>query len=182
MYKRQALLPGALSLSAANWRTGAIPYGKEAFVFIYDESIPSRLPELAEVRERVGADWAAAETDRRFAESASRKAAEIAAAVKAGKSFADAARDAGLKPAPAVNFVRRECPPELARHIVSLDPLPIGGTSSALPSGPDRIVARIITRLGPDPVKDDPLAREITEELGRTAASITAGGAREIAE
>ncbi len=171
-----ALLADALRLNSTEWRTGASFFGADAFVFIFDGSDPSRLPELAEVRARVVADHAAAETDRLFAEAASRKAVEIAAAVKAGKDFAAASTAAGFKVTPARNFERGECPDDLAAHLTALDPLAIGEVSPMLTAGRDRLVARIITKLAPDTTKDDPATAFHTAQIGSMSAALTAQG------
>lgn len=172
----EALLKSALELTPGRWRTAAIPFGAEAFVFIYDGSVPSRIPALAEVLARVTADRDAEETDRLFAESATAKAAAIAAEVKAGKNFADAAKAAGLTVAPAENFEFQKPTENLAAHLDALETLPVGGVSGALRAGPDRVVAHVIARSAPDAGKTDATESNIRKNLGRMAAGTTAQG------
>lgn len=170
-----ALLAGASGLNEIKWYT-AIPYGPEVFVFIYDGKVPSRIPELAEVRARVSADLAAEETDRRFETVAAEKAAGIAAAVKSGKSFAEAAASAGFKAAPAETFELRRHPDSLAAAITSLEAIPVGGVSTSLRSGKDRMVVHIIGRTPPAPETKDPLAAGFAENIARMTTLLTVRG------
>lgn len=169
-----ALLAEALTLNATRWRSGAIPFGPEAYAFVFDSAIPSRLPEFAEVKKRVATERAAAETDRLFAKAADAKAAEIAAAVKSGKKFADAAKAAGLKTAPVLTFEYQNAPAELEDQLQILETVPVGGVSGALRSGADRTVAHIVARTAPAVTKEDPLADRIAEVIGSESARATA--------
>jgi hypothetical protein len=171
-----ALLESALELSPARWRTAAIPFGSEAFVFIYDGSVPSRIPALSEVLARVTADRDTEETDRLFAEAATAKAATIAAEVKAGKNFAEAAKAAGLTAAPATNFEYQKPTENLGPHLNALETLPVCGVSGALRTGSDRLVAHVVSRLAPAAAKTDTVADDIRQRLGRMATETTAQG------
>ncbi len=77
----------------------ATPAG--AALLVWRETIPARTPELAEVRERVLADYKTAEKRRLFNEAGRALRADVAAATAAGTAFADAvntaATAAGLK-------------------------------------------------------------------------------------
>ena len=169
----EALLTGALSLSPQTWRTGAIPFGDAAYVFIYDGAIESRIPALDEVKARVTADRNAAETDRLFAESAKTKAAELADAAKAGKTFADAAKAAGLTVEKPAVFERTSAPEALAAHLDSLDAIAIGGVSGALRQGSDRIIAHIASREVPASTGEDKIATAYRRLVGTSAARCT---------
>lgn len=172
----EALLETGLELTPTRWRTAVIPYGAGAYVFIYDGSVPSRIPALTEVLARVTEDRNAKETDRLFTETAAAKAASLATEVKAGKNFADAAKAAGLTPTAAVNFEYRNPPEALRAHLDALETVPVGGVSGALRAGNDRLVAHIISRLAPDAGKDDSDTDNIRTYLGRSAAETTAQG------
>lgn len=169
-----ALLSRALELNPQRWRTAAIPYGDGAFIFIYDDVIESRLPALAEVRPRVTADRNQAETERLFAEEATRRVAEITAAVAAGREFAGAAASAGFKPLDIPAFEYRSAPEKIAPHLTVLDTVPLGGISPALASGRDRLVVRVISRTIPAPDRDDALGTSYRRLLGNAAARCTA--------
>ncbi len=172
----EALLESALGLTPARWRTAVIPFGAGAYVFVYDGSVPSRIPALAEVVTRVAEDRTGEQTDRLFTEAATAKAAALAAEVKAGKSFTDAAKAKGLTVAPAANFEYRSPPENLSQHLDALETLPVGGVSGTLRAGPDRLVAHVIARLATDAGKADTVADDIRTNLGRIAAGTTAQG------
>lgn len=169
-----ALLQNALSLSPKNWRTGTIPYGDAVFVMILDEEIPSRIPALDEVRARVESERVTAETDRLHAEAAKGKALDIATAVKAGKSFAEAASAAGLKVERLPEFDRQAFPDNLRSHETLLENLATGAVSPALTVGRDKVVVHIESRVPPTVTKDDAMFLAYRRLLGTAAARCSA--------
>lgn len=169
-----ALLQNALSLSPKNWRTGAIPYGDAVYVMILDEEIPSRIPALDDVRARVEAERVTSETNRLHAEAAALKAGEIAAAVKAGKPFAEAATAAGFKVETLPAFDLRSFPENLVSHENLLESLPPGAVSPALAVGRDKVVVHIASRVPPAIAKDDPMLAAYRRLLGTAAARCSA--------
>lgn len=169
-----AVLMKGLELGAAKWRTEAIPYGRSVYLIVFDSAEAARPSTLAEARARVVADRDGEETTRLFAEASASKAAEIAAAVKAGKNFTDAAKAAGLTVAPAANFEFQNPPANLSNLMAGLETLPVGGVSTALRDDENRVVVHIISRLAPDKVKNNTMIETARDNLGRSAAAATA--------
>ncbi len=86
--------PEALRLAADRPYSNPIAIPDGAAVLVWRESLPPRVPELSEVRDRVLADYQAAERRRLFNEAGRQLRASVASALAAGKPFADAVADA----------------------------------------------------------------------------------------
>jgi peptidyl-prolyl cis-trans isomerase D len=95
------ILPEVLRLAADRPFSSPIPVPDGAVVLVWRESLPSRVPDFAEVRDRVLPDYQAAERRRLLNEAGRSLRASVATALAAGKPFADAvseaAKAAGLK-------------------------------------------------------------------------------------
>lgn len=119
----------------------AIPDG--AALLVWRENIPARTPALAEVREKVHADYQAAEKRRLFNEAGAKLHAAATVALAIGKPFADAitsaATAAGLKAevkTPAPFTLAGQPPTDLDRSaLMSLSTLSKGKVGDFLPSG-----------------------------------------------
>ncbi len=92
-----AELGTALGTAAAAFRLDAArPFSDEvstaagSAILVWHESIPARQPAFAEVRDRVAAEWRAAEKLRLFVELGKTLRDRLAAALKAGEKFEDA--------------------------------------------------------------------------------------------
>jgi len=97
-----AALADVRQLAAAAERLGerqpysdALVGADKAVILIWRESIPSRIPELAEVREQVETDLRATRIRERLAAAGDTFRSDLAARLKAGAGFADAAPLAG---------------------------------------------------------------------------------------
>lgn len=87
----------AASLRPQRFYSDAIPVDDGASVLFLREELPSTVPPLEQVRIQVVADYAEAERKRQFNEKSLALKADLEAAVKAGKSFQEAAEAEGLE-------------------------------------------------------------------------------------
>jgi peptidyl-prolyl cis-trans isomerase D len=95
------IAPEVLRLAADRPYSNPVSTPAGAAVLVWRESIPARVPALAEVRDQVLADYQVAERRRLFNEAGRQLRDSVAAAVAAGRPFAEAvttaATTAGLK-------------------------------------------------------------------------------------
>lgn len=131
----------ATSLNSTLWRTDAIPHGENALVVVFLGSDPSRIPALNEIRERVTADWLAAEKDTLRFDRARELGETLRKEVAAGKSFDAAAKALGMSVKKESGMTMRNIPESL--QIVSyslfesLKSTPVNGVSDILYAGND---------------------------------------------
>lgn len=173
----------AARLSADRLYSNPVPVPGGAAVLVWRENIPARIPELAEVRARVLADYQAAETRRLFNAAGRELQTKVAAAVAAGKPFAEAltaaATAAGLKveiKTPAPFSVSGEFPPDMDFTILqSLDRLSQGKVGDFIPAGENS--GRLVYAAGQklpviDPASADYAAirKDLAGSLSRSSA------------
>lgn len=154
----------ATSLNSTLWRTDAIPHGENALVVVFLGSNPSRIPALSEIRERVTADWLAAEKDTLRFDRARELGETLRKEVAAGKSFDATAKALGMT-VKKENGVTMQNVPE-ALQIVSyslfdsLKSTPLNGVSDILYAGDTGFFVRPLK-------KDVPKVDEKSEEIKR---------------
>lgn len=170
-----AQLAGALSLSETHWRTGASSSGQDAYVFVYEGSVPARDATLAEVRGTVLKDLTEVETRGKFAETGRAKAQEIAAAMKTGKTFADAAKAAGYTPAAAEEFTFAAAPAKFGELRSVIENLATGAVSDAMITAEGFTVVHVISRTEIPVAKNAAELAVARDRLGRREAAATAG-------
>ncbi len=155
----------------------AIPGG--AAVLVWREAQPPRIPELAEVRERVLADYQAAERRRLVTEAGRAFRASVAGSLSAGKAFADAvteaARATGLqanvkKPAP---FTLMDPPQDVDFSALrALEGLEQGELSEFLPSrGESGVLVQALAREVPPFDPASPEAAEVKAQMAPILAT-----------
>jgi peptidyl-prolyl cis-trans isomerase D len=136
-----------------------ISIGADGFVFYEVEDItPARDRSLDEVRDRVVADWKAAEATRRLAERAS----EAQQQIKDGASLDDLAAELGLENQTKRGIKRQTDDPDLGETgVAAVFGVPEGGTGTVrAPAGDAHIVFKVTEAFepagaGPDSVPDE---------------------------
>ncbi len=139
----------AFKLNQNRFFSDAIPTDQGAAVLFWRESIPSRAPALAEVREKVLADFVANEKKKRFVELGRTIQTQLAARVKTGEAFEKAV--AAVAASSNVNieaktfpaFTRRQRPQDLDYSVdYKLETLNAGEVSEMIvsPDNKGRIV------------------------------------------
>ena len=101
----------ARRLDELRYFSDPFPYGEGAAVVLLEEILPSRIPELAEVRSEVEEDFRAAETEAAFIARGEELRSELREAVAAGEDFRTAAEALGLE-VEAYDGVSRDNLPE----------------------------------------------------------------------
>ncbi|BBK37307.1 peptidylprolyl isomerase [Allostella sp. ATCC 35155] len=146
-----------------------------------DEVIQPRIRRLEEVRDAVAQAW----TEQQQAEAADKLADEILAAVKAGRSLAEAVADRSLEVKPVGPFTRaggREAVPLPQSAVTALFAGPVG-TAAKGPVG-EGVAVGVLTAIEPvDPAQDqaavdtlrETLERDIAAELGQELSQALRG-------
>lgn len=144
----------ATSLNSTLWRTDAIPHGENALIVVFLGSEPSRIPALSEIRERVTADWLAAEKDTLRFERAREMGEILRKEVAAGKTFEVAANALGMNVKKERGVTMQNVPEAL--QIVSyslfesLKSTPLNGVSDILYAGNDGFFIRPTKKAVPE--------------------------------
>lgn len=146
----------AFKLSESRFFSDAVGTASGNVVLLWEENIPARQPQLAEVRARVVADFTENEKRKKFVEAGRAAKTQVEARIKAGDSFdkavATAAAAVGFKadvktPAP---FTLREPDRELAPSVIgSLETLQKGSVSELVLSGSQGTLVYVIDRQAP---------------------------------
>ena len=137
------IAPEVQRLAADRPYSNPVPTPAGAAILVWRENIAARTPTLAEVHDTVLADYKAAEKHRLFNEAGRKLQTDVAAAVAAGKPFADAvtaaATAAGLKATvktPAPFTLSGQFPQDMDYSALqALQTLAKGKVSNFLPSG-----------------------------------------------
>ncbi len=175
----------ALRLTADRPYSNPLPIPEGAAILVWRESVASRLPGLAEVREKALADYQAAEKRRLFNEAGRKLRETVAAALASGKSFADslnaAASDAGLKveiKTPAA-FTLTQPPQDLNYSAFqALSTLGQGQVSDFIPSGEN--TALLVHAVKKEVPAFDPTSPAAKEVKGQMAPVLAERNARSI--
>jgi len=175
----------ALRLTADRPYSNPLPVPEGASILVWRENIASRVPALAEVREKALADYQAAEKRRLFNEAGRKLRETVAADLAAGKAFADsvnaAAQAAGLKveiktPAP---FSLTQPPQDLNYSAFqALATLNQGQVSDFIPSGEN--TALLVHALKKEAPAFDPASPAVAEVKRQMAPVLAERNARSI--
>lgn len=178
----------AARLSAYRPYSNPVPVPGGAAVLVWREDIPARVPELSEVRARVLSDYQAAETRRLFNAAGRELQAKVAAAVAAGKPFADAltsaATAAGLKveiKTPAPFSLSGEFPADMDFTVLqTLDRLSEGKVGDFIPAGDNS--GRLVYAAGQKLPVIDPASAEYAAIRAQLAESLSRANAGALIE
>jgi hypothetical protein len=175
------LLRHALTLTTEQWRSSVYPAKNgQVVVFFLKNTKPSRIPEFAEVREKVAAEYTAAEKARLFAELATTTGAKIREAVKDGKKFTDAAKTLGLKTDAPKPFKPDNVPADLqplGRQLWREAAIvAVGEITPVLRAGDKAVFVHVVKRDTPAPDANDPTLKYFATNNARRAAEFTLSG------
>lgn len=152
-----------------------------AVILFWEETLPARIPNLAEVRDRVLADYVAAEKRTRFLAVGRELTASLNNRISAGTAFADAitavSEVAGLAAATAAHgpFTRISPPEDLAPTALGvLDRLSAGQVSEVLLSGDTAYLVHVVAQQVPDLSTDSPRFVEIRDRMATFTSSQSA--------
>lgn len=135
-------------------------------VLLWNESLPAYKPMLSEVREKVAADYRDSEKRRRFADHGKAVRDRLQAAVKSGKSFADAAAAEKLEVKSYANFTLRQPPQDLPYAAFSaMQNLEVGQVSDMVTTGDKGHFAFAAGKKLPDTSAANPRFAEVRKQL-----------------
>ena len=175
----------ALRLAADRPYSNPVSVPAGAAILVWRENIASRVPAFAEVREKVLADYQAAEKRRLFNETGRKLRETVAAALAAGKPFADAinaaASEAGIKveiKTPAA-FTLTQPPQDMNYSAFqALSTLNQGQVSDFIPSG--ETAAILVHAVKKEVPAFDPASPAVTEVKGQMAPILSERNAQGI--
>jgi peptidyl-prolyl cis-trans isomerase D len=171
----------AFELSASRFYSEGIPTENGALVLIWKESLPSREPLLAEVRDKVVADAFDAEKRRRFIEFGQTFKAAVDKRLKSGEPFEKAATEA----AGPVNLAVRSYPPFTLRTMPQgLDPsvfnalenLDKGAVSAMQPTAEKGLFVYAADKKPPAVDPSNPRFMQVWAQLAMTFAQTDSAG------
>ncbi|MDR0535240.1 MAG: hypothetical protein LBG65_02635 [Puniceicoccales bacterium] len=176
------ILANIFELNNETWRSNVYPSGAKAIVFFHKKTLPARIPDLAEVRERALAAYVAHERSTLFNKHAIELGEKLKSALAAGKSLAEVATPLGFKLNKPAPFKTSEVPAEFYAIETSFDPshpsalpgivrylsvLPEGGLTPVLKNGASALYARLLK-------KSEPAASSTAPEVQPILARATA--------
>ena len=185
----QGIAREAFALDATQRVSNVVNTGTSAIVLFWEDSIPAREPDLAEVRDKVSADFIAQENQKQFTALGRQLKAQIQAALATGAAFEQAASsvatDAGLivttRSIPAFSIRAlgtMSVPPENldTNVLAALDDLAKGGLSdmSTIAGGDGRFVYAQ-EQVVPDLTEANPSYAEVARDLASSNASTAVG-------
>lgn len=146
----------AFKLTRDRFFSDALPTPAGAAVVFWKETLPSRQPAFAEVREKVRADFTAQEKNKRFVELGQTIKALIANRIKAGDSFDQAvaavasSTSAKIEASTTAPFSRRQPPQDLDYAVYGvLENLEKGQVSDMIPSGDKGVIVYAADKKAP---------------------------------
>ena len=164
----------ALQLSADHPVSDALTGATGSMVLFWRETHPSYQPELAQVRDRVVADYKESERRKSFIEAGRAFRGQIEARLKAGDPFDKAAAVAGpikltIKDYPA--FIRRQPPKELAQPVLAaLERLDQGQLSDMIPTEDQGLFVYPQEKKNPDLAETSPQFVSTQSQIGQMTA------------
>ena len=173
----------AFKLNTERCFSDAIPAPMGAVILIWQDTLPARDPLLAEVRDRVSADYIENEKRKRFVDVGRQIKQAIQAQLKAGASFeaaaAAAASSAGVKieakTLPA--FTLRQRPQNLDYSVYgTLENLNKGDVSDMVINADKGVLVHAADKHTPELATDNPEYVAVKEQLGRMTGSLSASG------
>ncbi len=179
------ILRQGLNLSTLQWRSDAFAFGDKAVVLFHEKATPARLPELAEVRAQVAADFSAQERTRLFAEHVVAQGKILRETVAQGGKFAETAQSLGfvVKPYPAFRIATM--PSDFygvaAQFFTSLAETPVGGVTPLLRNQQSATFVHVLQKTEA-PLGDSNAAEiaQIQAALASQAATTTWQGNRQL--
>ena len=151
-----------------------------SIVLFWRETLPSYRPELAQIRDKVAADYREEERTKRFFQWGQTVGSQLADRIKAGDSFeAAAARVAPGAPGLVVKaypaFIRRQPPQDLAQPVANaLDRLNQGQVSEMLVDQNGGVFVYVKEKKLPDLTEANPLYAATRIQLAQLDATATA--------
>jgi peptidyl-prolyl cis-trans isomerase D len=152
------------------------PMRNGVVVLLWNESLPEYQPTLAEVRDKVASAYTNAEKTKRFYAEGQSLQARLAAAVKSGGKFEQAATDAKLEVKSFNNFTLMDPPKELPAGLgASLDSLKPGEVSPMARISDKGHFVLLVGKTPPDLTPANPRYAEMRSRIMEQIASSTSG-------
>lgn len=163
-------------LGADRYFSDPLPTPTGYAVLLWHETLPAHKPLLAEVREKVAADYRESEKRKRFTEHARSVREKLTAAVKSGQSFADAAAAQQLEVQSFTNFSLRQPPQDLPYAAYSaMQSLQPGQISEMVFAGDKGQFVFAAERKLPDTSSANPRYAELRQQLMQYTAAANEG-------
>ncbi len=160
-------------LNAERYFSDPLPTPDGYLILLWNETLAGYKPLLPEVREKVAADYRESEKRRRFADHGRALRERLQAAVKAGRSFEEAAKAESLDAKTYAGFTLRQPPQDLPYAAYSaLQTLEAGQVSDMISTGDQGHLTFAVEKKLPDLSPANPRYAEVREQLMQfTAAS-----------
>jgi peptidyl-prolyl cis-trans isomerase D len=157
----QQIAEAAFKLGADQYFSDALPSPNGAVVLFWKETQPSRKPQLAEVRDKVTADYIENEKRRQFVELGKTVHTQLEARLKAGDSFEQAAAAAGstlkLQAKTLAPLTLRQPPQDIDYSVLgALDRMEKGQVSDLLMAQDKGSFVYVIDKKAPDSSETSP--------------------------
>ena len=170
------MLESALSLGGNRYYSDAYELDGGFGVLIYEGRIAPEIPEFAEVKDEILADFEAEEKRRLFSEKGESLKSDLEAKLAEGTTFAEAAEALELETSSFDTFAVQDAPRELNRSALQqAQGMDAGELSPMLTSGPSGIFVYVEDKVIPEIASDDEDLIQAEDYLARFAA-FTAGG------
>ena len=168
----------AQQLSADHPVSDSVSVATGSLVLLWRETLPSYQPELAQVRDRVVADYKENERHKSFIETGRALRGQIEARLKTGEPFDKAAAVAGpiklaIKDYPA--FIRRQPPKELGQSpvLAALEGLDQGQLSDMIPTADQGLFVYAREKKNPDLAETSPQFISTQSQIAQLTANLS---------
>jgi peptidyl-prolyl cis-trans isomerase D len=151
--------------------------GNDAFVVFFEERIPASDADFFAVRDRVLADVTANKRNEAVAARGRELTSTIAAAVKSGTSFVEAAKAAGLETNQWEDFSLRDLPEDIDYGVLGrLEELPVAEVSPMAVQGNRGVITIVTSRKAPEISAETAAFEEARTTMMQQGAMMTSQG------
>jgi peptidyl-prolyl cis-trans isomerase D len=145
------IVEAAFMLTPDHWFSDPLTVGNTVILMFYVDRLTPYTPEFPTVRAQVLTDFTAERKRELFVEKGEELKAGLQAAIDSGKSFSEAAAEAGLETKEWADFTFQTPPEDFNYNILSrLDQIPVGGVSDMIVASDQGSIVHVVSRSAPD--------------------------------
>jgi peptidyl-prolyl cis-trans isomerase D len=140
----------AFKLTSDHWFSDPLTVGNTVILMFYQDRLASYTPEFADVRAQVSSDYADEQKRELFIAKGEELKAQLQNSIDSGKTFSEAATEAGLETKEWVDFTFQAPPDDFNYSILSrLDQIPVGGVSDMVVARDQGSIVHVVSRSVP---------------------------------
>jgi peptidyl-prolyl cis-trans isomerase D len=167
----------AFKLTSDHWFSDPLTVGTTVILMFYQDRLAAYTPEFADVRAQVSTDYAAERKRELFIAKGEELRGQLQDSIDSGKTFSDAAAEAGLETKEWADFTFQTPPDDFNYSILSrLDQIPVGGVSDMVIARDQGSIVHVVSRSVPT----DGIDEEEIESTRKQIASLNSNLGRSL--